>query len=415
MRSHFRRGKTDDHEQRHPQQPVRRQRPQPQAGAPPATIYVDLGSRFLDGVRIENNTFYWNPSIDAPVIQMDHADFTGTRPNIIEANTIWTGVSSAVHVNDALRTGTNKIGTAQKGINAACAQGGRFRIVATSAGRDQVVFLQAALAQYPGRIDAEIVLDKPPAGLEHDWHLDKVRLKPGSGREGVELFSPDGRSTARWDGFVAPAALGAALRGMLGVPGPRSRPLRRVGPRIVPGNIGSSAPACAPGEPAPGSQICFSSLYCSFCLRRTRRRPTCSRLAALVVTATRPEVPPKPRPRHESAGGGTIPEQLREYVQHGNPGAGMPAFAAFSAKDRHRSRNICATQRGNDLRPPVDSTRRSTGLNLNPATGSLTTAMTPANRYSPLKQITRRMSSSLKLKWVFPIDVLRPGDHTPRR
>jgi hypothetical protein len=93
-------------------------------------------------------------------------------------------------------------------------------MVATGAGRDQVVFLQAALAQYPGRIDAEIVLDKPPAGLEHDWHLDKVRLKPGSGREGVELFSPDGRSTARWDGFVAPAALGAALRGMLGVPNP---------------------------------------------------------------------------------------------------------------------------------------------------------------------------------------------------
>ncbi len=39
---------------------------------------------FLDGVRIENNTFYWNPPIDAPVIQVDHADFTGTRPNIIE-------------------------------------------------------------------------------------------------------------------------------------------------------------------------------------------------------------------------------------------------------------------------------------------------------------------------------------------
>ncbi len=36
----------------------------------------------LDGVRVENNTFFWNPPIDVPVVQMDHADFTGTRPNV---------------------------------------------------------------------------------------------------------------------------------------------------------------------------------------------------------------------------------------------------------------------------------------------------------------------------------------------
>ncbi len=107
----------------------------------------------------------------------------------------------------------------EKGVKAACAQGGRFRIVAPPVAT-RSCFCRLRSPSIRGRIDAEIVLDKPPAGLEHDWHLDKVRLKPGSGREGVELFLPDGRSTARWDGFVAPAALGAALRGMLGVPDP---------------------------------------------------------------------------------------------------------------------------------------------------------------------------------------------------
>ena len=34
----------------------------------------------LDGVRIHNNTFYWNPPIDVPVVQMDHADFSRQSP-----------------------------------------------------------------------------------------------------------------------------------------------------------------------------------------------------------------------------------------------------------------------------------------------------------------------------------------------
>jgi PQQ-dependent dehydrogenase (methanol/ethanol family) len=38
-----------------------------------------------------------------------------------------------------------------------------------------------------------------------------------------------------------------------------------------------------------------------------------------------------------------------------------------------------------------------------PANGSLTTEMTGGNRYSPLKQISTANVSSLKLKWVFPI------------
>jgi len=57
----------------------------------------------LDGVRIHNNTFYWNPPIDAPVLQMDHADFTGSRANVFHSNLIHSAVPSMVHSSDALR------------------------------------------------------------------------------------------------------------------------------------------------------------------------------------------------------------------------------------------------------------------------------------------------------------------------
>jgi hypothetical protein len=57
----------------------------------------------LDGVRIYNNTFYWNPPIDAPVLMMDHADFTGDRPNVFENNLIDSTVPRMIHSNDGLR------------------------------------------------------------------------------------------------------------------------------------------------------------------------------------------------------------------------------------------------------------------------------------------------------------------------
>jgi hypothetical protein len=174
----------------------------------------------LDGVLIENNTFYWNPLVDAPAVQMDHADFTGTRQNVIRGNTIWTGVSRATHVSDALRLERNSIGRAERTINLPCPPAGRFRLLATGVGRDQVVFLQAALAQYRGRLEAEIVIQDAAPDLEHDWDLGEVRLKSGSGRPGVQLMSADGRVIKMFDGFASPAALGRALRGALGAPSP---------------------------------------------------------------------------------------------------------------------------------------------------------------------------------------------------
>ncbi len=46
----------------------------------------------LDGVEIYNNTFYWNPPINAPVLLIDQADFTGSRPNFFRNNLVFSAV-----------------------------------------------------------------------------------------------------------------------------------------------------------------------------------------------------------------------------------------------------------------------------------------------------------------------------------
>jgi sugar phosphate isomerase/epimerase len=61
----------------------------------------------LDGVRVENNTFFWNPPIDAPVVQMDHADFTGSRPDVFGRNVVHSAVPSMIHSGDGLRFDRN--------------------------------------------------------------------------------------------------------------------------------------------------------------------------------------------------------------------------------------------------------------------------------------------------------------------
>jgi hypothetical protein len=61
----------------------------------------------LDGVLVHDNTFYWNPPIDAPVVQMDHADFAGSRPNLFHANLVYSTVPRLIHSNDGLRFDRN--------------------------------------------------------------------------------------------------------------------------------------------------------------------------------------------------------------------------------------------------------------------------------------------------------------------
>ena len=61
----------------------------------------------LDGVAIHDNTFYWNPPVDAPAVQMDHADFTGTRRNVFEGNLVHSAVPRMIRSNDGLRFDRN--------------------------------------------------------------------------------------------------------------------------------------------------------------------------------------------------------------------------------------------------------------------------------------------------------------------
>lgn len=61
----------------------------------------------LDGVRIHNNTFYWNPPIDAPALQMDHADFTGSRPNLFQNNLVHSSVPRMIRSSGDLRFDNN--------------------------------------------------------------------------------------------------------------------------------------------------------------------------------------------------------------------------------------------------------------------------------------------------------------------
>src|SRR5574341_211999 len=61
----------------------------------------------LDGVRVHNNTFYWNPPIDAPVLQMDHADFTGRGPNLFQNNLVHSTVPRMIRSSGDLRFNHN--------------------------------------------------------------------------------------------------------------------------------------------------------------------------------------------------------------------------------------------------------------------------------------------------------------------
>jgi hypothetical protein len=173
----------------------------------------------LDGVRIENNTFYWQPFIDVPAVFIDHADFVGARPNAFAGNRIFTGVSAPIRASGPLKLEHNIVESVPR-APAPSAQLGRFRLVLTGADRAQVVFLQAALAQYPRRLDALLIVRDPAPELSYDWNLGRVRLSGGTGRPGLQLLAPDGTALARWSGFASPVELGLALRRHLGMPEP---------------------------------------------------------------------------------------------------------------------------------------------------------------------------------------------------
>jgi PQQ-dependent dehydrogenase (methanol/ethanol family) len=98
-------------------------------------------------------------------------------------------------------------------------------------------------------------------------------------------------------------------------------------------------------------------------------------------------------------------EQLRGYLQRGNPGAGMPAFADLPADDLQAlARHLRRINVDTIMPPPADgrAVRVAWGP---PQPGDWRTynGSDSANRYSPLKQITRANVGALKVKWVYPM------------
>jgi len=55
----------------------------------------------LDGVKIHNNTIYWNPPTDAAAL-LNQAEFVGHRPNVFQNNLIYSTVPALVKSNGAL-------------------------------------------------------------------------------------------------------------------------------------------------------------------------------------------------------------------------------------------------------------------------------------------------------------------------
>lgn len=98
-------------------------------------------------------------------------------------------------------------------------------------------------------------------------------------------------------------------------------------------------------------------------------------------------------------------EELRAYVQRGNPNAEMPAFPDLAPDDllaivRYLRRINVETI----IPPPARAPERAIAWGP-PQPGDWRTynGSDSANRYSPLTQITRSNVGALKLKWVFPM------------
>ena len=98
-------------------------------------------------------------------------------------------------------------------------------------------------------------------------------------------------------------------------------------------------------------------------------------------------------------------EQLGSYLELGNIAAGMPSFADLAAADRMALVTYLRRLNVETIIGPVvsDATRKITWGAPQPGDWLTYNGSDSANRYSRLKQINTANVSSLKLKWIFPI------------
>ena len=117
-------------------------------------------------------------------------------------------------------------------------------------------------------------------------------------------------------------------------------------------------------------------------------------------TAKGPSLAANPRVAQQSA------EQLRAFLEHGNAGAGMPSFADLSARDLRALANYLRVLNMGTIAGPAtgtESVRKVSWGPPQPGDWLSYNGNVSGNRYSPLKQISTENVSSLKLKWIFPV------------
>ncbi|MDE3164226.1 MAG: PQQ-binding-like beta-propeller repeat protein [Acidobacteriota bacterium] len=99
-------------------------------------------------------------------------------------------------------------------------------------------------------------------------------------------------------------------------------------------------------------------------------------------------------------------DQLRAYLERGDPGAGMPSFSDLPAADLLTlARYLRRLNNETILPPPATPAPDNKTVWGPPQPGDWRTynGDESGNRYSPLKQIDTANVAALKLKWVFPI------------
>ena len=117
-------------------------------------------------------------------------------------------------------------------------------------------------------------------------------------------------------------------------------------------------------------------------------------------TAQGPGLAMNPRVAEQSA------DQLRAYLERGNPGAGMPSFADLPADELAALARYLRRLNADTIVGPataMEPTRKITWGAPQPGDWLTYNGNDSANRYSPLRQINAANVSSLQVKWVFPI------------
>jgi PQQ-dependent dehydrogenase (methanol/ethanol family) len=117
-------------------------------------------------------------------------------------------------------------------------------------------------------------------------------------------------------------------------------------------------------------------------------------------TAKGPGLAANPRVAEQSA------EQLAAFLEQGNIAAGMPSFADLAAKDRWALAKYLRVLNMGTVAGPMTGSEPVRKISWGPPQPGDWLSYNgddSANRYSSLKQINRANVSSLKLKWMFPI------------